>query len=295
MNAVASGRTAFTPARMPRPGLNSAIPEFPEPPALRRFVAPDPMHIYTMNSVSKTVPPKRQIIKDISLSFFRAPRSWPARPEQRRQVDRAQDHGRRRPGLRRRGLPAARHQGRLPAAGTAARPGKDRAPDGREGVGETQRPSSRAQRHVRRLRRGPDADFDALAKGRSAWRPSSPPATELENQLEVAADALRLPPWDAVVAKALGRREALASRCAACCCKAGHAAARQTDQPPRRQVGGNGWSGSSPATPAPWSRSPTTATSSTTPPSGSSELDRGRGIPWKNNNIPPGWCRRTNA
>ena len=26
--------------------------------------------IYTMNGVSKTVPPKRQIIKDISLSFF---------------------------------------------------------------------------------------------------------------------------------------------------------------------------------------------------------------------------------
>ena len=27
-------------------------------------------YIYTMNGVSKTVPPKRQIIKDISLSFF---------------------------------------------------------------------------------------------------------------------------------------------------------------------------------------------------------------------------------
>ena len=27
-------------------------------------------YIYTMNGVSKVVPPKRQIIKDISLSFF---------------------------------------------------------------------------------------------------------------------------------------------------------------------------------------------------------------------------------
>jgi ATPase subunit of ABC transporter with duplicated ATPase domains len=27
-------------------------------------------YIYTMNGVSKTVPPKRQILKDISLSFF---------------------------------------------------------------------------------------------------------------------------------------------------------------------------------------------------------------------------------
>lgn len=32
-------------------------------------------YIYTMNRVSKVVPPKRQIIKDISLSFFRARRS----------------------------------------------------------------------------------------------------------------------------------------------------------------------------------------------------------------------------
>jgi len=27
-------------------------------------------YVYTMNGVSKTVPPKREIIKDISLSFF---------------------------------------------------------------------------------------------------------------------------------------------------------------------------------------------------------------------------------
>jgi hypothetical protein len=32
-------------------------------------------YIYTMNGVSKVVPPKRQIIKDISLSFFPAQRS----------------------------------------------------------------------------------------------------------------------------------------------------------------------------------------------------------------------------
>ena len=38
-------------------------------------------YIYTMNGVSKLVPPKRQIIKDISLSFFPAPRlaCWPQR------------------------------------------------------------------------------------------------------------------------------------------------------------------------------------------------------------------------
>ena len=31
-------------------------------------------YVYSMNRVSKTVPPKRQILKDISLSFSQAPR-----------------------------------------------------------------------------------------------------------------------------------------------------------------------------------------------------------------------------
>ena len=31
--------------------------------------------VYTMNRVGKIVPPKRQILKDISLSFSRAPKS----------------------------------------------------------------------------------------------------------------------------------------------------------------------------------------------------------------------------
>jgi sulfate-transporting ATPase len=32
-------------------------------------------YIYTMNRVGKVVPPKRVILRDISLSFFPAPRS----------------------------------------------------------------------------------------------------------------------------------------------------------------------------------------------------------------------------
>jgi sulfate-transporting ATPase len=43
-----------------------------------------------------------------------------------------------------------------------------------------------------------NADFDALAAEQARWRPSLPPrATDSEHQLEIAADALRLPPWDA--------------------------------------------------------------------------------------------------
>src|SRR5690625_7446517 len=60
----------------------------------------------------------------------------------------------------------------------------------------------------------PDADFDALAKRQGelediiqAWD-----AHNLNHRLEVAADALRLPPWDADVGKLSGgerRRVAL--------------------------------------------------------------------------------------
>src|SRR5690606_34806177 len=58
------------------------------------------------------------------------------------------------------------------------------------------------------------ADFDALAKEQERLEAilAAGDAHTLENQLEVAADALRLPPWDAVVGKLSGgekRRVAL--------------------------------------------------------------------------------------
>ena len=36
----------------------------------RKAIVPMSQYVYTMNRVSKIVPPKRQILKDISLSFF---------------------------------------------------------------------------------------------------------------------------------------------------------------------------------------------------------------------------------
>jgi hypothetical protein len=42
---------------------------------------------------------------------------------------------------------------------------------------------------------------------------------ELERKLEIAADALRLPPWEAKIESAIGRREAPCGACAVCCCR----------------------------------------------------------------------------
>jgi hypothetical protein len=76
-----------------------------------------------------------------------------ARPERLGQVDAAQDHGRHRQGHRRRSHPAAEPEHRLPAAGTAARSGADRAPVGRIGPRRSLRSASQARRCLCRLRR----------------------------------------------------------------------------------------------------------------------------------------------
>ena len=76
-------------------------------------------YIYTMNGVSKTVPPKRQIIKDISLSFFPGAKIGllglnGAGKSTVLKIMAGVDTD-----FSRRSASAAGHQGRLPAAGTA--------------------------------------------------------------------------------------------------------------------------------------------------------------------------------
>ena len=84
-------------------------------------------YVYTMNRVGKIVPPKRQILKDISLSFFPGRQDRRARPQRRRQVEPAAHHGRRGPRDRGRGGADAGAQDRLPEAGAGARSRQDRA------------------------------------------------------------------------------------------------------------------------------------------------------------------------
>ena len=57
-------------------------------------------------------------------------------------------------------------------------------------------------------------------------------AWELDRKLEIAADALRLPPWDADVTQAVRRRAPSRGAVPAAAVAARHAAARRADQPP---------------------------------------------------------------
>lgn len=156
-------------------------------------------YVMTMNRVSKIVPPKRQILKDISLSFF--------------------------PGAKI-GVLGLNGAGKSTLLKIMA--GVDKDIDGEitwlsglkigylpqepqldpeatvracveEGMGEVMSAQKRLE-EVYAAYAEPDADFDALAAEQAKLEAIiSAAGTDVSTQMEIAADALRLPPWDAVI------------------------------------------------------------------------------------------------
>ncbi|MEE4660827.1 MAG: energy-dependent translational throttle protein EttA [Halieaceae bacterium] len=170
-------------------------------------------YVYTMNRVGKVVPPKRKILEDISLSFFPgakigvlglngAGKSTLLRIMAGIDTD-IIGEARPQPGIK---------VGYLPQE-PQLDPDKDVRGNVEEGVAEAKNALAELDQ-VYAAYAEPDADFDALAKRQAELEDiiQATDAHNLDTRLEIAADALRLPPWDADVTKISGgerRRVAL--------------------------------------------------------------------------------------
>lgn len=155
-------------------------------------------YVYTMNRVGKIVPPKRQILKDISLSFFPGAKigvlglngsgkSTLLKIMAGIDTD-IQGEARPMPGL---------NIGYLPQE-PQLDPEKTVRQEVESGLGEAFEAQAKLEA-VYAAYAEEDADFDALAKEQERLEAiiSSSDGGNLNLQLEMAADALRLPPWDA--------------------------------------------------------------------------------------------------
>ncbi|QUJ68063.1 energy-dependent translational throttle protein EttA [Photobacterium sp. GJ3] len=157
-------------------------------------------YVYTMSRVSKVVPPKRQILKDISLSFFPGAKigvlglngsgkSTLLRIMAGIDTD-IEGEARPQPGL---------NVGYLPQE-----PVLDEEKTVREVVEEAVSDVANALTRLDAVYAAyadADADFDALAKEQGELESliQAKDGHNLENTLERAADALRLPEWDAQI------------------------------------------------------------------------------------------------
>ncbi len=170
-------------------------------------------YVYTMHRLGKIVPPKRQILRDISLSFF---------PGAKIGVLGLNGSGKSSllkimAGLDTDIIGEARAQpelniGYLPQE-PELDPNKDVKGNVEDGLSELMEAKAELDK-VYAAYAEPDADFDALAKkqGKLEAIIETAGGHDLERQMEIAADALRLPPWDADVTKLSGgerRRVAL--------------------------------------------------------------------------------------
>ena len=171
-------------------------------------------YVYSMNRVSKVVPPKREILKDISLSFF---------PGAKIGVLGLNGAGKSTLLKIMAGIDTdiqgeARPQAGIKIGYLAQEPQLNPEKDVRGNVEEGLAEAIDALAGLDKVYAAyaePDADFDALAKEQARLEDviQATDAHNLETRLNVAADALRLPAWDADVTNLSGgeqRRVALA-------------------------------------------------------------------------------------
>ena len=170
-------------------------------------------YVYSMNRVGKIVPPNKFILKDISLSFFHGAKIG---------VLGVNGSGKSTLLKIMAGIDKEIEGEAIPQAGLKIgylpqEPQLDQSKDVRGNIEEAVADVVHALKRIEEVYAAyaeEDADFDALAKEQGELEAiiQSKDGHNLDNALERAADALRLPPWDADVSKLSGgerRRVAL--------------------------------------------------------------------------------------
>ena len=171
-------------------------------------------YVFSMNRVGKIVPPKRQILKDISLSFF---------PGAKIGVLGTNGSGKSTLLKIMAGIDKEIEGEAIPMPGIRIgylpqEPQLNPDQNVREAVEESLGEVRSAQKRLDEVYAAyaeEDADFDALAAEQAKLEAIiSTAGTDSEHQIEIAADALRLPPWEAKVGLLSGGEK---RRVALCC------------------------------------------------------------------------------
>jgi len=161
-------------------------------------------YVMSMLRVSKVVPPKRQIIKDISLSFF---------PGAKIGLLGLNGAGKSTvlkimAGVEKEYDGEVQHQPGISIGYLPQEPVLDANKTVKEEVesalGEIMEARTKLE-EIYAAYAEPDADFDKLAEEQAKYENIlSAAGSDVETQMEIAADALRLPPWDAKIANLSG-------------------------------------------------------------------------------------------
>ncbi len=169
-------------------------------------------YVYSMIRVGKVVPPKREILKNISLSFFPGAKIGVlglngSGKSTLLRIMAGLDHeiegdAVAMPGIKIGYLP---QEPQLDAASTVKQ-------EVEGGLGESLQAKQKLE-EIYAAYAEPDADFDSLAAEQAKYEAIlATTGQDTEHQMEIAADALRLPPWEAVLGTLSGgekRRVAL--------------------------------------------------------------------------------------
>ncbi len=170
-------------------------------------------YVFTMNRVAKIVPPKRTILKDISLSFFPGAKigvlglngsGKSSLLNIMAGIDKdIEGEATPMPGIK---IGYLQQEPKLDPDATVREAVE-------QGLGDVMAAKKKLD-EIYAAYAEPDADFDALASEQAKYEAivAASGAENTDMQLEIAADALRLPPWDAKIATLSGgekRRVAL--------------------------------------------------------------------------------------